>query len=153
MRNLITIIGLLVTATTIAADPVAPFNTHWVKVIQVHDGDTITEAVIDLGWGRKLHVGPNGEAPAIRAFGYDAWEVTKTRRTVDVSDEEISKGKAATEDLFELLKATSLYVEDSGERDPYGRISAVLWARTIKGDWIYVAEWMEQRGHLRTPRK
>jgi endonuclease YncB( thermonuclease family) len=136
------------------ADPVAPTSAKWVKVIALHDGDTITEAVIDLGWGRKLHVGPHEEAPGIRAFGYDAWEVTKTRQTVGaITDAEIAKGKAARDDLFELLKSASLYAEDSGQRDPYGRISAIPWARNSDGKWIYLAGWMDQQGHLRTPRK
>jgi endonuclease YncB( thermonuclease family) len=118
----------------------------------IHDGDTITRGVIDLGWGRKLHIGPHEEAPGIRAFGYDAWEVTRTRQTVTVTDAEIKKGLAARDDLVELLKSGSLWAEDSGQRDPYGRISAVLWVK--QGDnWIFLAGWMEARGHLRTPRK
>jgi endonuclease YncB( thermonuclease family) len=138
-------------ATAVAGDPLAPTCAKPVRVDLLHDGDTITRGSIDLGWGRRLSIGPGQEAAGIRAFGYDAWEITKTRRTVDVTPEEIAKGIAARDDLAALLKTGWLYAEDSGGRDPYGRLSAVLWVKQ-GGQWIYLAKWMDDRGHLRASR-
>ncbi len=136
------------------SESLTPTCAKPVTVEVLHDGDTITKGSIDLGWGRSIVIGPDGEAAGIRAAGYDAWEVTKGRRTVEVTDDEIRKGIKARDALGILISGGQgqLYAEDSGQRDPYGRISAVLWVKQGQ-KWIYLAGWMEQQGHLRTPRK
>jgi hypothetical protein len=124
----------------------APVSARPVKVLEVHDGDSL-KGEIDLGYGFRFT-----PAGGIRAFGYDCWEVTKTRQTVgEISDVEVLKGKLARDEFADLCKAGQLYAEDSGEHDPYGRASAILWVKAANGEWIYVARWMDHRGHLRVP--
>lgn len=130
-------------AATIAVVPPLEMPTQAVRATlkELHDGDT---ARVDLHLPFDVDL-PNR---SVRAFGYDAWEVTKTRQTVNVTDAEIVKGKAARDDLLALIQAGELWLEDSGERDPYGRVSARLWVR--RGDkWVNVANWMTDRGHVR----
>jgi endonuclease YncB( thermonuclease family) len=151
MRYLIAIAFILTAvALATAADPKAPLFAVPCDVVSVHDGDTL-HVNVHLGFGVDL---PDR---TIRAFGFDAWEVTKTRHSAatesqPITDEEIAKGKAARDELAELLKQGQLFIEDSGERDPYGRTSAVLWVRMPNRGWLFVAAWMESHNHLRVPR-
>ena len=128
------------------ADPLAPTFAKPVKILSVHDGDTF-HATVDLGYG--LAYTPKG---GIRAARFDAWEVNKVRRTVAVTDAEIVKGQAARDDLAALFAANEVFIEDDGKTDPHGRLSAVIWVRQPQGTWVYVAAWMEAKGHLRTAR-
>lgn len=136
-------------ASCFGADPKAPTQAVACDVVSVHDGDTIqVVAHIPI-----LNVDAQR---TIRAYGYDAWEVTKTRHSAateaqPITDAEIVKGKAARDDLIELLATGKLYAEDSGERDPYGRTSAVLWLK-VGEHWLLIGKWMEANGHLRVPR-
>lgn len=153
MRQLLITFVLLLTFFTVlrafteevSADPVAPTRAVQVFSVDVHDGDTVS-GYLDLGW--KIMIGRID----IRAHGYDAWEITRHRATVEVQDAEIIKGKAAKRALVELLEEGTLWAEDSEKRDPYGRISAILWVKTRESKWIYLAQWMEQHGHCRVPR-
>ena len=109
--------------------------------VTVHDGDSI-KADLNLGWGVTLR------NRSIRAFGYDAPEINRVRQTVEITEEEIGRGKEAKAALEQLIEGGGLWAEDSGETDPYGRISARLWVR--KGtEWIDVARWMRARKHTR----
>jgi hypothetical protein len=65
----------------------------------VHDGDTLIHADILCPFGVTLR------NRAIRAAGYDAWEIDRTRQTVTVTDAEIERGKAAS--LFRPALSTS----------------------------------------------
>ena len=138
---------LITIALCLAADPVAPTSAVLCTVIEVHDGDTII-ADMHLPFGIDL------PRRSIRLYGADALEVSRTRQTVGfITDEELAKGKIARDDLAKLLKTCDLYAEDSGHGDPYGRPSAILWAKPKDGKpWILIAAWLEQRGYLRTPR-
>lgn len=145
MNRLVAAFLLLTTVSAFAEDPKAPTRAVQVVIPIIYDGDTIRGSLV-LGWGVWIH------DVSIRAFGYDCHEITKQRQTIEVTDEEIAKGKAAKYALTELLETGNLYAEESGERDPYGRTSAILWVKTNKGEWIYLARFMEQNGHLRVPR-
>lgn len=120
-----------------SAEPSAPIPA---SVQRVYDGDTIT-VTIHLPFSVDL---PNR---TVRAYGYDAWEIKKGRRTVRVSAEELAKGRKAQVELEKLLK-NGVWLEDSGEKDPYGRVSARLWAK-IDQKWIDVAAWAVENGHTR----
>jgi hypothetical protein len=145
-------VGLAVFAATgqqpRAPDPIAPTSARRVLIERVHDADTVFGA-IDLGYGLSLNV--HG---GIRAADFDAWEVGRQREQVvgPISDEELRKGRIARDALINLLVGNQLWAEDSGDTDPHGRNSSILWIK--QGDkWIYLAGWMDQQGHLRTPRK
>lgn len=130
----------------LSVDPVAPTMARKVIVDSVHDGDTI-HGTIEL-WS-DLKMIPKG---GIRAALYDCWEIQRQREQVvgKISDAEIEKGIKARDDLIELLKHGQMYAEDSGQVDPHGRGSAVLWVLS-DGKWIWLAGWMRDRGHLRVP--
>lgn len=112
---------------------------------QVHDADTLTDGVIRLPFSAAI------AGRSIRA-DYDAWEITKGRQTVKVSDEEIVKGKAARDALVELLKTSTLYISElpkGADVDPYDRVDAVWWVRSADGRVSRVGDWARAGGHLR----
>ena len=123
----------------------------------VHDGDTIN---VDINLPFRVTL-PNR---MIRAYGYDAWEITRTRQTVKVTEAEIAKGHKARNEFMALLETGSLYLEDMSAlyktpTDPYGRTSARLWVQVMSYPddkptvtWVLVEKWMEDHGHLRTKR-
>ena len=105
--------------------------------VRVIDGDTIEVENLDLGWSVALR------DVTIRAADYDAWESSRRRRSVRVTDEEVVKGKAATEALRKYLEGKTLTVTPAGQ-DRYGRLLGVLQV-----DGTSVADWMKTNGHLR----
>ena len=116
-----------------------------VDVPQVHDADTLTDGVIRLPFGAAI------AGRSIRA-DFDAWEITKGRQTVKVTDEEIGKGKAARDALVELLKSSTLYVSElpkGADIDPYDRIDAIWWLRSADGRITRVADWARGGGYVR----
>ena len=87
----------------------------------------------------------------MRSASFDAWEVTKTRRTVKITDEEIAKGKVAKTALEGLLKSGEVFVaptSSKGSRDSYGRLLGNLFIKTKDGT-IDVQQWMKEHGHER----
>ena len=93
--------------------PVCEYELDNIRVI---DGDTI-EADILFPLGVTLR----GEY--IRFSDYDAWESSKRRRAVNVTDEEVVKGKQATAMLIKFLDDKTLVLElAEGARDNYGRV-------------------------------
>lgn len=115
-----------------------------------HDGDTLTDVNVNLPFHVSLtHV-------SIRLYDMDAWEVSRTRQTVKVTDEEIQKGIAARDALIKLIAANGnrVYVEDTGLRDPYGRLLGKLWIQTSTPTpkWLYVPKYMTEHGHCRPDR-
>lgn len=141
---LLAVVPMLVSAADALEQPAiaTPTGAVPVEVISLHDADTLRVNVL-LPFGVTLR------NKSIRAFGYDAWEISRTRQTVKVNASEIEKGKAAKAALEQLIATGTLYVVESGEADPYGRTSAWLYVRTKAGDWISVAAWMEKEGHCR----
>jgi endonuclease YncB( thermonuclease family) len=110
----------------------------------VLDGDTVRGS-IDLGFGVVL------KDQTIRIYGFDAWESTKHRQTLDLTpkewEQEIIKGKVAKTSLESLLKlAKKVRVHEvSGESDPYGRRLAEIYA-----DDRHVGDAMKAKGHARS---
>lgn len=113
-----------------------------VEVIAIHDGDTI-KARIDLGWGVSI-------TDTVRFLDFDAWEITKQRRTVDVTDEEVKKGKIAKEALIAMLKDRKVYCLRTGKREVYGRILTKLYYVDKNGKLIDVSQAMKESGHERS---
>ena len=112
----------------------------------LHDGDTLI-ITIHLPFSIDL------PSRSVRAWGYDAWEVSRVRRTVIISDEEIEKGLIARDALSKLLGTFGLWVEETDLRDPYGRTSCRLWSKFDDGEWLDVASWMKANGHTRISAK
>lgn len=109
---------------------------------KVHDADTLTEGVIRLPWGAAI-------IRRVRA-DYDAWEITKVRQTVKITDEEIARGKAAADELSKILGQFTMYVsEPERDIDPYDRIDAVWWVRDVSGSVERLADVAKRKGWLR----
>lgn len=110
---------------------------------KVHDADTLTEGVIRLPWGAAI------AGRSIRS-DYDAWEVTKVRQTVKITDEEIARGKAAADELSKILGQFTLYVsEPERDIDPYDRIDSVWWVRDVSGSVERLADVAKRKGWIR----
>ena len=113
--------------------------------IRVIDGDTV-EADIQLPLDIVV------QKQSIRLAGYDAWEASKRRRSVNVTDEEVIKGKEATEALEALLASGSVSIKmlPKRSRDSYGRVlgeAFVYWADSAEP--ISVKDHMIKNGHSR----
>lgn len=105
--------------------------------IRVIDGDTF-EGTIHLGLGVQLR-------DTIRANNYDAWESRKIRRTVEVADDEVAKGKLASAFVAGLIsesKHVTIIVAE--KRDAYGRVLG-----SIDIDGVDLGETMRANGHTR----
>lgn len=140
MQHLALFLSLLLANVAIAND----FPGFPLQNIRVIDGDTI-QADIVLPWAVTLR------AQMIRASDYDAWESTKRRQSVEVTDEEVRLGERATEALDRLQKGTTLYARpDTEPRDNYGRVLARLYYEDRDGRLHAVADVMRDGGHLRT---
>lgn len=120
-----------------------PAVTYYkLRNVRVVDGDTL-EADIDLPMRVTLR------QESIRCVDYDAWESSKRRRSVNVTDEEVVKGKAATEALKSLIASGQLVVQlEEEDRDVYGRVLARLYVER-EYELICVADWMTENGHVR----
>ena len=116
----------------------APAIAHDYELEQVRvvDGDTI-EATVVLGFGVRYRT-------TVRAIDYDACEVSYRRRTVQITPDEIRRGKAAKAYLESV--AGRLTVEDTGKEDAWGRPLVV-----VKLDGESVASEMRERGYERQP--
>lgn len=122
-----------------------PENAYRLTVAKVYDGDTIT-ADVALGFQVTL------SAQSVRLAGYDAWEISRTRQTVQVTDEEIERGRLAKAALAELLGRypDRVYLRPEGSgRGAYNRLQGWLVIYPRAGPEIDVAEYMKTRGHDR----
>lgn len=127
--------------------PPGPDGCFPVKINRVKDGDTIQADFIKLPWNCGL---VNVD---IRLYGFDAWEITKKRKSVKISNSEISKGEKAKAALVDLIgKARWAYLRpESVEIDCYGRILGSLFLQIPGEDaLISVSEWMIANHHNRT---
>lgn len=118
-------------------------NHYRIDALRIHDGDTITLATVHLDFGVAL------TDQSIRLAGFDAPEVSRIRRTVEVTPEEIQRGIAARDALRGLLAAYpgSIYLRPvDGGRGVYGRLVGYLIVYPPGGPPIQVAEWMRARG-------
>jgi endonuclease YncB( thermonuclease family) len=135
-------------AANAATVPDSETVTTWVPadVLNIVDGDTLDVDVL-LPWDVTLR------GQRVRCTGYDAWEASRRGRGGMVTDEELVKGKRASEQFEALLESGAVYLVPSQvrARDPFGRLRARLKVVTPEGRVIDVAEWMEQRGHVRVP--
>lgn len=111
-----------------------------------NDGDTIAADVL-------MPIDITLRDQRIRLKDFDAWETTRIRQTVTVTDDEIRRGKAAGEDLRKLLStADRIYIAGTPTRESsYNRIVAEVWVDQAgpNDELIDVAAWMRKRGHER----
>lgn len=110
----------------------------------IHDGDTL-KATVHLPFGVDLR------HKSIRAWGYDAPEISRVRRAVKITADELVRGKQAKEALVGLLATGTLWIEEAPgpDIDPYDRLAARLWVKSKAGEWVDVADFMRKGGHTR----
>jgi endonuclease YncB( thermonuclease family) len=127
-------VNTAIIAALLAVAPQMPLQN-----IRCTDGDTIVADIV-LGFGLVLH---NQD---IRLYAYDAWEASRRRQTVHVTDDEIVKGGLARLALEKLLREakTIRATEVPGRRDPYGRTLLCIYA-----DGIEVGGALRAMGHER----
>lgn len=132
---------LAVLALAPASRPAA--NLYPLSNVSVYDGDSV-KADVDIGFDLML------SQQSIRAMGYDSPELTRTRRSVVVTDAEIARGRAARAALVALLADGEPYIAppDGDDTDAYGRRLGYLFVRR-GGEWLDVAETMRAEGHER----
>lgn len=113
------------------------------NVVRVYDGDTIVADVL-LPWSVTLA----GES--IRESTYDAWEIRRGRGGVVITDEELVRGRQATQDLTNLFSTGRVFVgtDATAKRDNFGRLLGKYWVYR-NDEWIDVREYMAARDHLR----
>jgi hypothetical protein len=122
------------------ADGVALFR---VDSPRIHDADTLSDATIRLPWGVAI------TGRSIRA-DFDACEVSRVRQTVKIDDAELVRGKAARDELGELLKTHALYISlPERDIDPYDRIDSVWWLRSADGSFQRLVKVAKERKWLR----
>ena len=112
-------------------------NSYVLKITKIHDGDTVT-ADIEMDFDVTIR------NQSIRFEDFDAWEISRVRRTVEVTDVEIRLGIKARDALIEFLKDKEVKILPSKKRDPYGRVLGKLYCNGTD-----VNQWMREHGHER----
>jgi len=145
MKNRFAWIAAVAVSTTLLLFAATAFsNDYELRNVRVVDGDTIRATVV-LDFGIEL------SDTRIRLLGFDAWESSRARRAIEISDEEIEKGKIAGEALKKLLgRGVSFGRTGKGKaRDHYGRPMLYLLIRDESDSVLHVDEWMKANGHTR----
>ena len=117
------------------------------RIVQwtVYDADTLKNCKIYCGHRSTI------DAPYIRIAGYDAWEVSRRRRTVNVTDAEIERGKQATSEFAAMLdQAAAVLLTEPPKRDPYGRNGGYLRLLQPDGTIILLESYAIAHGWDRT---
>lgn len=149
MRTLL--LSLLLFCTVSAAPPDVWQPECWCAVqnVEVLDADTV-KADIVLPFGGIVMV-----RRTIRAHGFDAWETSKRRRVLNLTEEqwqlEIRRGQAARKELIELLNGGRLFVSpipQAEDIDPYDRVDA-RWLIVKDGVPYRVSDIAQQKGWVR----
>lgn len=127
--------------------PEGPPGSYPVKIDpkNVKDGDTFRATYIMLPWSVGI------TEKDVRCLGYDAWETSHKRQSVEMASDETEKGKLAKKALQDLVKkAQWMWLKPSSpEYDCYGRVLGFLYLQ-MNGEVIDVSEWMKANGHDRS---
>lgn len=115
-------------------------NTYDIDVEKVQDGDTIT-ATIHLGFNVSL------SKQKIRVKNYDAYEATRARQTVEITEEELRLGREATEVLKRMIRDAKKIQVEEGKKGPYDR-----WELYILIDGRDLGTTMKELGYDRNGR-
>jgi hypothetical protein len=121
-----------------------PENEYPLENVRIIDADTIDADIM-------LPLGVTLTATRIRLSDFDAWESSRRRRTVTITDEELVKGKHAAKLLGMLVKSSqrSVLLLAEGDRDVYGRVLGRMVVYDADGQRVFVADFMDEHGMLR----
>lgn len=114
--------AIFVAVVLLMAWPAHAGNVFLVRDLEVFDADTFNVGYkIDAGNCKKCGLFVVARS---RLLGADAWETSRRRRTIDVTEKELELGKEAREYVQDLiakhLSAGEITV-DAGPTDNYGR--------------------------------
>jgi len=124
--------GLDILAEQLKADE------HTAQVTTVHDGDTFT-ANIYLDFDIWL------TAKQVRIYQFDAWEISRVRKTVIITEAELIKGREAKLYLESLFaKAKRITIEPAPTKDPYGRLLGI-----VRVDGQLLSDLLRSKGYER----
>lgn len=113
-----------------------------VRLTNVVDGDTVDVDIL-MPWGVTLR------NQRVRCADYDAWESSKRRKSVEVTDAEVIRGNKATTYLETIIRSGRLFIQPADEdRDNYGRVLGNLYLQTPDG-LFRVADIMKAKRHVR----
>lgn len=123
-----------------AFDADLPIGAYPLQIKRVKDGDTLV-GTIKLPWNTGLI------DVSIRCAGYDAFEITKKRKSVIFTDNEIENGQRASNYLKELiLNSTNFCISPSTNQfDCYGRVFGFVYLK-INNVYIDLAHHMIEKG-------
>lgn len=144
----------VVVSTALSANPLrAPRVEAYCPVVAyvVHDVDTVVKATVQLPFNTQRN------NLTIRDATFDGYEVSRARRAVTITDEELVKGRAARDKLIKALKTQ--YVLQASEPpegwkdiDPYERLDAQLWLYDPKTKQrITLRQWALENDGVRPP--
>lgn len=104
--------------------------------------DALVKCDVILAWDVAL------VSQSIRLHGVDAFEVSRTRQTVEIADDEIVRGKEGLAKLASLSDGAKWFVKPTGN-SVYGRREGQVYFRSRTGKWVDVAEWIRTNGYER----
>ena len=114
--------------------------------LRMGDADTITANIhlpYAIVWSNRR----------IRVLGFDAYESSNARRTVEFVPDELERGKRATDDGWKCLYgADAVYIEATEDVDEtWGRILGTVWFDPPgeSSELVNYGDWMRGRGHAR----
>lgn len=127
--------GLIIVVAVLGAPPAGALP---LANVVVKDGDTVSADVL-LPLDIIVH------KESIRAGDFDACEVSKTRSAVEVTPEEIARGKAAKAALKKLVAdADQVWFIPYKKRDKYGRRLGRIFV-----DDLSLKDWAEENNFVR----
>lgn len=148
MKNIIFFITILFSTSTFAEvkTQYVIVNKYECELLEVVDGDTFKVEIIVPEFDVKIL------NQIIRADNYDAFETSKRRQSVEVTDEEVRQGKECKKFITTLLLSNKLYVVPHGH-DVYGRRLCRLFLSENGKEFIDVADIMQEAGFIRPSEK
>lgn len=106
--------------------PTSPIEKLWKPVpenkyavqfeMQPHDADTFDLAINIDDFDIILH------SQKVRVENYDSCEVNRVRKTVNITDEELLRGKQARDYVAMIIQKYNVYIVTKNKRDAYGRL-------------------------------
>lgn len=108
-------------------------NIYPITSRNIHDADTFKKTDISIKEFNIVLVDQD-----IRCSDFDACEVSRVRKTVDITDLELKIGKQAAEYVNNLSKNYQFYIVTDGKKDVYGRMLGQIYLGDDKHPNMYI---------------
>lgn len=131
-------------ALILGSDP--PPNSYPVSG-EWHDVDTLKNARVELHYGVSVF-----EPKGMRAIGFDGWEIGNRNGTTITASERV-KGRLALTAIVKLTEGRKIRAipppVGHEQRDSFGRLLGEFWVEVSDGQWLSLAKWAADNGHVR----